>query len=1553
MLSVAGACNGNNGAIEVAASGGAAPYQYAWSHGASGPAQFNLAPGTYTVTATDAASQTATQTIQVPETDSLQVQLLLTKALCPGVDNGTATAVTLPAGGNYAYQWSPSLGSGIQITGIPAGTTVCVTVTDQTSGCVGVACGNILAHEQIKVRLDSVEASCFGFATGSAVATASSGQPPYAFVWSVPNPVSNTDTSSAITSLAPGFYSVSVTDSRGCTTIGGASISDTLGPVADFDFVVTDCSSDSNRVTVVLTDQSSVPPPGVLSSWNWLATWSNGLAAYDTQGPHTLILAGGESGIVRLVVGSNTGCQDTAELFYTLPVPPQIEITVSPSDTACPGEPVLLTVTGDTTYSYVWSPTSGLDLSGFPFIAVASGTETATYILTAALDLCVDRDTVTIYRVPGIQIAAAGDSLAGCRDSVFLEILDPTGFTNVQWFFCNGQPVDPTLLLALPPDTVLCLYVTGEDVQFGCFSSDTAFFFNARADIEIQIDAGTNCESDTIFVNAQTFQAGGVLNYQWSAQPSGLQIIGNGQPIAGFFGSDGTYLITLVAENQFGCADTATATLQLLPADTLTPADFLLDLCKGLEATFVNNSGYTGVWDFGDNTGSTLDSVTHFYDATGNYTVTFTPDTPCVAPYVQIITVSSDSTLSAGISWMIRACDSDSNLVKIALNDNSAVLPPADFQSWDWTVIGNNDTLSFNTSGPHILSYPGGTVLDVLLVVRTNTGCVDTAIRQISLPFPPTLSIALSPSDSACAGAPVTLTVSGDSSWQYNWTPTSGLDLTNFPFIATATGVETMVYTLVGGFDMCLDTQSVTIFRAPLLQIALAGDSLLVCADSLVLEIENPAGFNNVAWFFCDGAPFDGALPLALPPDSALCVYVTGNDIAFGCPSSDTARLLNTLLDVRIEAAPGANCAGDTIVLTAVSQHAGDILSYQWSVSSALVQVINPDQASAGFLGPNGAYLVTLVVSNQYGCADTLTVPLVMEPVDVLEANNFLIDLCAGLQVTLINLSGYPGVWSLGDGATATGDTVVYVYPAAGTYIVRFTPAADCVTDYTQEIQVSDAPKVQADFGVEITDCLLEASLQFTDLTQHAEPLLSWQWAFTPPGTTSSEQNPVLTIPGGDSVLVQLVVTDIKGCADSLVRWISVDIVTDTLADTLVFCPGGQISLNPDFNPDYDYLWSAQPPDPGLDSLAGNPLVSPLAPTLYQVTITGGLCSVVQSVWVIPQPGDVIAATGDTVVCAGTPVVLEVISTTSQNIQWSDSSSFVNILGTGVLLTVTPSSGDRWYYVRTVGTPCPAVDSVLVRNRQLALDYDPLRIVCDDAPIRLQIGNLNPGDTLTYSWSPDLPPVADPLITPVGNAIYTVTATNQYGCTEVAAIQVLAANLTVDVSIAGSDTLVVGDTAVLIALASGGIGYSYLWSPEVLPPADNDTVRVVPSVSTTYSVTVTDLATGCTAEASTRLTVLEIPCGPPYIFLPTSFSPNGDGFNDFFRARTVNVTELYFMVFNRWGEKMYETDEVQHTGWDGQFGGSPALPDSYGWYIRAVCPGQEVYEAKGNVTLLR
>lgn len=1553
VQSVAGACNGNNGAIEVGASGGIAPYQYAWSNGANGSAIFNLAPGLYTVTVTDAGNQTASQTIQVPVTDSLQVQLLLTKALCPGVNNGTATAQAFPLGGNYTYQWSPNLGNGIQIMGIPAGTTVCVTVTDQNSGCVGVACGSILAHEQIKVRVDSIEASCDGASTGSATAIASSGQAPYAFIWNVANPTFNTDTSSTVTDLAPGFYTVSVTDNRGCTTIGGASISDTLGPVADFDLTLTNCESDANRITLVLTDQSSIPPPGVITSWTWLATWSAGIATYNTQGPHTLLLAGGESGIIRLVVNSNTGCRDTVETPYTLPIPPQIDIMVSPSDTACPGDPVLLTVTGDSTYTYSWAPTAGLDLSGFPFVAVATGQTTSTYVLTATVDLCVDKDSVTIFRAPGIQIAAAGDSLTSCVDSVLLKIENPAGFSNVQWFFCNGTPIDPAFPLVLPQDTALCIYVTGVDAQFGCFSSDTALFLNTRADVDLQITPGNNCETDTIFANAVNNNAGDILNYQWGIDNPAVQIIGNGQPAVGFFGPDGAYTITLVVANQFGCSDTITAPLLINPADTLTPADFQIDLCNGLSVTFINNSGYSGSWNLGDNTISTLDTVLHSYDAAGNYMVTFTPDDPCVKPFKQPIVVSSDSTLTAGVSFAIRTCDSDNNLVKIALNDNSSILPPADFESWFWTVIGNNDTLSFNTMGPHILSYPGGTVLDIRLIVRTNTGCVDTAVLQTTLPFPPVFSIAVSPSDSACAGDPVTLTVTGDAAYNYVWSPTANLDLSGFPFVAIATGANTTTYTLVGGFSVCLDTQSVTIFRAPIIQIDAPGDSLITCADSITVVIEDPAGFTNVQWFFCNGTPFDATLPVSLPPDSAICIYVNGTDVQFGCASSDTVILLNTSLDVNIQTFPGANCEGDTILLTAIYNHGGDILTYQWSVNSPLVQIINPGQATAGFTGPNGAYIATLIVANQNGCTDTVTSTLNITPVDILEAGNFIIDLCEGLKVTFINISGFSGVWDIGDGTTATGDTVVHTYAAPGNYIVRFTPAADCVTEYVQEIEVSDMPKVQADFSVDITDCFLEATLQFNDQTQHTDSLLSWQWTFTPPGATSKEQNPSVVFTTEDSVLVQLIVTDIKGCTDTLVRWVPVDIVRDSIADALEFCPGQTVALNPDFNPGYDYVWSSQPFDPNLDTQAGNPVVSPAGPTTYQATITNGLCSVVQSVLVTPQPGDLIDANGDTTVCADATILLEVVSTTNPNFQWSDSPEFVNILGTDDILTVTPPPGADWYYVRTLDSICPGIDSVLVNNRQLALDYDSLRVICGEASIDLIINNLNAGDTLTYSWSPALPPVSNPSVSPSVSTTYTATVTNQYGCTEVVEIQVLVANLSVDVFIAGADTIAPGDTAVLVAAAFGGTGYSYQWSPAVLPPTDNDTVLVAPAASTTYSVTVTDLLTGCTAEAAVRITVLDIPCGPPYIFIPTSFSPNGDGFNDVFRARSINVTELFFIVYNRWGEKVYETTEVQHNGWDGTVNGKAVPSDSYGWYIRAVCPGQEVYEGKGNITLLR
>jgi gliding motility-associated-like protein len=87
------------------------------------------------------------------------------------------------------------------------------------------------------------------------------------------------------------------------------------------------------------------------------------------------------------------------------------------------------------------------------------------------------------------------------------------------------------------------------------------------------------------------------------------------------------------------------------------------------------------------------------------------------------------------------------------------------------------------------------------------------------------------------------------------------------------------------------------------------------------------------------------------------------------------------------------------------------------------------------------------------------------------------------------------------------------------------------------------------------------------------------------------------------------------------------------------------------------------------------------------------------------------------------------------------------------------------------------------------------------------------------------------------------------------------------------------------------------------------------------------------------------------LFIPNTFTPNGDNNNDLFRVRGKAYTEFYFAVYNRWGEKVFETTN-QSEGWDGTYKGRPADPGVFAWYMKVSCGGVEAFR-KGNVTLLR
>ncbi len=103
---------------------------------------------------------------------------------------------------------------------------------------------------------------------------------------------------------------------------------------------------------------------------------------------------------------------------------------------------------------------------------------------------------------------------------------------------------------------------------------------------------------------------------------------------------------------------------------------------------------------------------------------------------------------------------------------------------------------------------------------------------------------------------------------------------------------------------------------------------------------------------------------------------------------------------------------------------------------------------------------------------------------------------------------------------------------------------------------------------------------------------------------------------------------------------------------------------------------------------------------------------------------------------------------------------------------------------------------------------------------------------------------------------------------------------------------------------------------------------------------------------------IDCDCGR-FLFLPNSFTPNGDGQNDVFYPRASYAMKLIrnFRIYNRWGELLFERDNIQandvQNAWDGSYKGNVPLPDVYIWVVEAVCENGSVVSKKGSVTVIR
>ncbi|MFN3874454.1 MAG: PKD domain-containing protein [Flavobacteriales bacterium] len=392
------------------------------------------------------------------------------------------------------------------------------------------------------------------------------------------------------------------------------------------------------------------------------------------------------------------------------------------------------------------------------------------------------------------------------------------------------------------------------------------------------------------------------------------------------------------------------------------------------------------------------------------------------------------------------------------------------------------------------------------------------------------------------------------------------------------------------------------------------------------------------------------------------------------------------------------------------------------------------------------------------------------------------------------------------------------------------------------------------------------------------------------------------------------------------------------------------------------YLWDF---GDGQTSDAPSPTHAYAQPGTYTVTLTAsspltcnGQDIATRAITIAPAAPQ-LQAMDDTLLCG--PLASFQLTATSFGTatawQWSSNAQFADTLNpspTDSTATVSPAASGTYHVRAGSGGICLAYDSVTVTvSLGLAALSGDSRICAGDTATLLLLG-ADAGSTIEWSPADEIiagQGTATALVAPEEQATYGVSVLAPTGCAWSGTITVNVSPLQGGAVSASVDQPVVVPGTTVQLQATPGSGVAYAWQPAALvsnPFIANPSATV--QASTWFRVTVSDGI--CTKDDSVLVTVRELRCEAPDIFVPNTFTPNGDGVNDVLYVRGRHIARLEFLIFDRWGEKVFETADAA-IGWDGRHKGMLVDPAVFVYHLRAWCIDGQEYFSKGNVTVVR
>ncbi|OEK07022.1 hypothetical protein BFP71_05025 [Roseivirga misakiensis] len=590
------ACFGNSdGSISLTMQGGTAPYSYAWSNGDNTATANSLPAGIHSVTVTDAAGCTYTESFTLNNPIRIAVAPSLTLPTCNGGADGSISVVASNGTGPYTYNWNTG-DSGSTITGLVAGT-YSVTVTD-AGGCSVVE--SIVLGEPAVLSGNAVinNISCNGSNDGSIFLSVTGGTGAYTYAWSTGA------TGSSVSGLTAGGYSVTITDASGCSIVENYTIIDPapIGLTFTKDDVV--CKGAS-------TGNIDITPSGGTAPYSYL--WSNGSTTQD--------LANVMAGTYTVTVKDASNC--SVILNVTIDEPALVlNLSGTKTDVTCNGSTngsIDLSVTGGMgPYTYAWNTGATTeDVTGLaPGNYSVSVTDANGCIKALGFTIAEPAPLLASAAPTNISCFGAGDG------EITLTVSGGTGPYTYSWADDGSILTKDRSGLAQGNYTV-----TVTDAN-GCQNVESVTIIEPLQLASTDVVSNVNCFGEsTGAINISV--SGGVSPYSFLWSNGALT-----EDLSGV--TAGNYSVVITDANGCTLNDSFTITQ---PSSPLTKTEAVQQItCNGAADGIINLtvSGGAGPYTFNWSNGSTAEDLSGL--TAGSYTVVITDNNGCTITDTYAIT---------------------------------------------------------------------------------------------------------------------------------------------------------------------------------------------------------------------------------------------------------------------------------------------------------------------------------------------------------------------------------------------------------------------------------------------------------------------------------------------------------------------------------------------------------------------------------------------------------------------------------------------------------------------------------------------------------------------------------------------------------------------------------------------------------------------------------------------------------------------------------------------------------------------------------------------------